>query len=374
MVGTATTWGVPAAADSRPARDAPVVERMRAAGAILIGRTNLPEMGLRISTDNPLRGRTTNPWDPTVCAGGSSGGEASALAVGMTPLGLGNDIGGSVRNPAFCTGVCALKPTHGRIPMAGSIPPVDPTLSAQLMATEGPMARQVSDLRLGLEVLSGRHVRDPRSVDVPIEGPPAPRTAALAIGLDMPPAFVAAVHAAGRALEAAGYIVQEVMPPDVEATNTGWIALMQAGLLAELPALRVLMSPAALSLVDRLLAMDGLPVATAFGERHRLQREWSAFFAQHSVVVGPTWCDVQFPHDADLDPDIPDVGLARLRFITPGNLLGIPATAVPAGLGQGGLPLGVQVYADLWRDDLSLAAAQVIEDALGTLTPIDPRT
>ena len=179
VVGTATTCGVPAFVEAFPARDAPVVERMKAAGGIALARTNMPEMGLRISTDNPLRGRTNNPWHPEVCAGGSSGGEGAALAAGMTPLGLGNDIGGSLRNPAFCNGVCALKPTTGRIPGAGSIPPLDPSVASQLLAATGPMARHVADLRLGLEVLNGRHLRDPRSVDVAIDGAPAPRTVAL---------------------------------------------------------------------------------------------------------------------------------------------------------------------------------------------------
>jgi amidase len=147
--GSATTQGVPALAEAMPPRDAPVVERMKAAGAIPIARTNLPEFGLRISTSNPLRGRTLNPWDPTRVAGGSSGGEASSLATGMSPIGLGNDIGGSLRNPAYCCGVIGLKPTTGRIPHASSLPPEDPGLAEQLMGVEGPMARHVKDVRLG---------------------------------------------------------------------------------------------------------------------------------------------------------------------------------------------------------------------------------
>ena len=110
--------------------DAPIVARMKAAGAIPVARTNLPEFGLRISTDNPLRGRTNNPWHPERTAGGSSGGEGAALATGMSPFGLGNDIGGSVRNPAFCCGITSLKPTPGRLPMASSIPPLDPMIAS----------------------------------------------------------------------------------------------------------------------------------------------------------------------------------------------------------------------------------------------------
>jgi amidase len=117
-----------------------------------------------------------------------------------------------------------------------------------------------------------------------------------------------------------------------------------------------------------------MPAAAAFVERHRMQREWSEFFTRYSVIVGPVWTASLFPHDADLDPKTGwQTTHARLRFITPGNLLGIPSTVVPTGIAADGHPQGVQVYADLWRDDVSLAAAEVIEAALGSLTPVDPR-
>jgi amidase len=373
-VGSATTQGVPAMANAMPPSDAPVVRRMKEAGGIPLARTNLPEMALRVATDNPLRGRTNNPWSPIVCAGGSSGGEGSALASGMTPIGLGNDIGGSLRNPSFCNGTAAIKPTHGRVPEASSIPPLDPMFAGQLMATDGPMARSVRDLRLGMEVLNGRDVRDPRSVDVALDGPPPlVRVAALVTDLEMPTTFVDAIRRAGEALEHHGWKVVEATPPSIDTINEIWIAVMQLGLADLLPQLRQIMTAPAIGLIDQLLEIDAPAPAEALVERHRLQREWSAFFDDHPVVVGPTWCDVQFEHDADIAPDAADVTLRRLAFITPGNLLGIPGVSVPAGV-DGGLPLGVQVYADLWRDDLALAAAQVIEDALGTITPIDPIT
>ena len=190
----------------------------------------------------------------------------------------------------------------------------------------------------------------------------------------MPPAFREAVRTAGRALDAAGYEVVEKTPPDIDLITTVWEALMHLGLSDDLPILRQLMTPAAVRLLEEIISRPVLPVGAAFVERRRIQREWSAFFADYSVVVGPTWCDAQFPHDADIDPETgTDTTVRRLPFVIPGNVLGIPSTAVPAGLGDAGLPLGVQVYADLWRDDLTLAAAQVVEDALGSLTPIDPR-
>ena len=151
LAGTPTTDGVPHLADAIAPVDAPTVERLRAAGAIPIGRTNLPDFGLRVHTDSSLHGLTRNPWNPHVTAGGSSGGEASAIASGMSPIGLGNDIGGSLRNPAHCCGIASLKPTtawsHGSAHPAGGR-----ALSSQLMAVEGPMARRVADVRAGFEM------------------------------------------------------------------------------------------------------------------------------------------------------------------------------------------------------------------------------
>ena len=149
---------------------------------------------------------------------------------------------------------------------------------------------------------------------------------------------------------------------------------MHLGVIGDLPILSQLLTPEAARLLTQTVSSPPMPAAAAFVERHRLQREWSAFFLKHSVLVGPTWCDAQFAHGADLDAASgADTTLRRLRFILPGNVLGIPATAVAAGLSDAGLPLGVQIYADLWRDDLTLTAAQIIEGALGTLTCTIPR-
>jgi amidase len=376
-VGSPTTQGVPALANALPPLDAPIVARMKAAGAIPLARTNLPEFGLRISTDNPLRGRTNNPWHPDRTAGGSSGGEGAALATGMSPFGLGNDIGGSVRNPAFCCGISSLKPTPGRLPMASSIPPLDPMIASQLMSTDGPMARRVEDLRTGMRVMGGRDVRDPRSVDVPFDGPSNDvQVAALVTsvpGVTLPSSLADAVRRAGRALEDAGWKVIETSPPDLELVTEVWMGVLAFGIASMQPMLAPVMSEGAMNLIQQLLDQPMQAPEALLVERHRLIREWSAFFVDHPVVIGPTWTDVQFEHDADFDPDVGmGVTVDRLRFITPGNLLGIPSCAVPTGV-QDGLPVGVQIYADLWRDDLCLDVGQIIENALGIITPIDPR-
>ena len=164
LAGTPTTQGVPALAEAIAPVDAPPVERLRAAGAIAFGRTNLPDFALRVHTDSALHGLTRNPWNPQRTPGGSSGGEAAALATVMSPLGLGTDLGGSLRNPAHCCGVASIKPSTGAVPAASVIPPQDQTISYQLMSVNGVMARRIADLRAGFIAIAGQHPRDPLSV------------------------------------------------------------------------------------------------------------------------------------------------------------------------------------------------------------------
>jgi amidase len=381
VAGSATTQGVPAMAEAVPPVDAVVVERMKAAGAIALARTNLPEMGLRISTNNPLRGLTRNPWHPELTAGGSSGGEAAALATGMTPIGLGNDLGGSLRNPAYCCGVTSLKPTSpGRIPLTSSLPPLDPPIGIQLMATDGPMARRVADLRVGLQVLAGWHPRDPRSVTAPLEAPDAPRRAALVTqieGAQLDPAVVAAVRKAGDALRDAGYEVTEAQPPELARVHEIWARVLSPDVALMLGELTPIMSEGALGILHGLLERyppDEVPAAFVFAERARLGRAWSEFLAELPVIVSPVWSGPPFAHDADLDAEAGrDLTLDLLRPITAGNLLGIPSVAVPVGV-EGGLPRGVQVYAERWCEQRCLDAAEAIERELGCVTPIDPVT
>ena len=379
-LGSATTHGIARLEKSMPSLDAPVVARMKAAGAIPIGRTNLPEFGLRLSTDNPLRGRTLNPWNPNLTAGGSSGGDAAALATGMTPFGLGNDLCGSLRNPAYCCGVAALKPTSGRIPRAGSIAPQDFGIATQAMAVEGPMARSVADLRLGLSVLAGRDIRDPRSVGAPLQGPaPAVRRAALATrfpGVELPPVTLAAIERAGRILSGAGWNIEYAEPPELDLVTEIWGKLLSTDYLVTMPAIETMVSKPVYEYIMRVCRFFD-PGRMANGEIHatrsRLIRLWSAFFAQYPVVIGPTWTKLPWPADADLDPE---TGLSlvidTVKFITPGNALGLPSVALPMGVADR-LPTGIQIYADLWREDLCLAAAEIIEREVARPTPIDPR-
>ncbi|MCS5569504.1 MAG: amidase [Pseudomonadales bacterium] len=376
---SATTRGVPALADSMPSLDAPVVARMKAAGAIPLGRTNLPELGMRITTDNPLHGRTLNPWNADRTPGGSSGGEASALASGMSPLGLGNDIGGSVRNPAFCCGVASLKPSAGRIPHASSIPPEDSGLAAQLLLTEGPIARHVKDLRLAYETLSGRDSRDPQSTDAPLYGPDVKKRAAIVTdipGVELPESTRDALLQAATALKEMGWETVEIQPPELAHVHEVWMHHLSADFKPLLGDMSAVMTDAPLEFLRLLCERndpDAVGLANIHAERNRLSRLWSEFFTANPIMVGPTWTGPQFEHDADINGVVGlELAIDLLRFISPANVLGLPSAAIPIGVTDG-LPTGVQVYADRWRDDLALSGAEAIEAVVGQICPIDPR-
>lgn len=382
-LGSATTLGVTAMAEMMPTRDAIVVQRMKAAGAIPISRTNLPEFALRISTTNPLHGRTMNPWHAERVAGGSSGGEASSIASGMSPIGLGNDIGGSLRNPAYCCGITSLKPTTGRIPTDSSLAPEDGGLSAQMMGVEGPMARHVADVKLGYEILSGRHYRDPVSVDAPLYGDLLTSKSVAIVtaipGVTLPEATVSAINRAAETLVSSGYELQEICPPELPLINELWGQLLSKDIAAFLPQVDGVLSDDAMGMLEDFVDIyqpDNPANQAAMGllhtERSRLRRLWSEFFLKYPAIVGPVWTQLPFFHDDDVVPGRgATLTIDCLRFITPGNLLSIPAAVVPTGIIDG-LPASVQIYADMWREDICLEVAGMIEQQAGQICPIDP--
>jgi amidase len=378
-LGTATTHGMRGRAHAMPHLDAPIVARMKAAGAILLARTNLSEMGLRLCTDNLLTGRTCNPRDHHLTAGGSSGGDAVAVATGMTPISLGCDMGGSLRVPAHCCGIATLKPTTGRIPHASSLAPEDFGMAGQSMFAPGPMARSVADLRLCLSIVAGRDTRDPRSADVPLVGP-APEERRLALvtdipGADLPADTLKAVQRAGELLANAGWEVDEVTPPEVLRVGELWHKLIATELSVTMPIAEPVVSTALFEHVMRLCRaahLDGVLHHRLFQERSRLIREWSGFLAEYPVAIGPNLTCPPWPVDADLNPETGLDLIARAtRFILPASALGLPVVALPMAV-TNGAPTGIQIYADLWREDLCLQAAEIIEQAVGPIAPIEP--
>ena len=382
VAGLPTTHGLVALKDAIAPVDAPVVERMKAAGAIPLARTNLPDMGLRIHTDNALHGLTRTPWEPDHTAGGSSGGEGSALASGMSPIGLGNDLGGSLRNPATCNGIASIKPTTGRVPTADTYPAPDGSITLQLLAVQGPMARTVEDVQIGLTALAGAHHRDPHSVPVPLL-PPTPGTRRVAVCAEPPggatdPRVAQLTRAAGQALEAAGCVVEEVTPPRYDEVIDTWRTLVISDITLALPLLEPIVSPQAAAFLHMASETEPPPSFEAIGAawmtRAALMRDWDAFYAEWDVVITPTWAQLPFAHGADAADA--DSAVATLvdgaRTVMPANVLAFPSAAVPVGMVDG-LPVGVLVNGPRWSELLCLEVAELIEAAgLAPTTPIDP--
>lgn len=381
VAGLPTTDGVSAFAGNVAPVDAPVVERLRAAGALVLGRTNVPDFALRVHTDSSLHGLTRNPWSPDVTAGGSSGGEASALASGMSPLGIGNDIGGSLRNPAHACGIASIKPSTGRVPDARSVEPLDGTLTAQLMNVNGVMARCVADVRLGLSVVAGQHRRDPGSLPIDLEPPRLPGPVRVALlpeppGGDTDAGVAGVVRATGDVLQAAGYEVEEVVPPRYEEAIDTWNRWLMADVAVLRPMIEPIMGADGLRFLD--LVEPLYPESTAadlvmtFVLRRTIAREWAEFLHQHPLVVSPVWTQPAFPHGFDIASAEQAAATMRLfRSVLHANLLGLPAAVVPGGTASG-MPVGVQVIGDRFQEMLCLEAAEAVERQVGVLTPVDP--
>lgn len=382
LVGTATTHGLRALTGAYPTRDAPTVERMRAAGAIPIGRTNCPNFAVRWHTESELWGATVNPWDRARTPGASSGGEAAALATGMSPLGLGSDGLGSLGWPAQCCGVSALKPTLGRIPHASTIEPVDTPIGTQLTVVQGPMARRVADLRAALEVLAGPTWRDPWSVPAPLRGrgPAEPVRVAIVVdpaGGGVHPQVAAGVQKAAAALNDAGYLVEEAEPPSIELAAKILLDMLNT---PEVRAGWQQMAPLMPADTGRFMtafyevAGDPGPVETlqSFVVRQSLLRMWGEFQEAFPVVVAPVFAGIPFEADTDLADGQVEATIHGMRMALAVNALGLPAVALPVGVGEG-LPQVVQVIGARYREDVCLDVAAAIEERVGILTPIDPR-
>ncbi len=364
--------------------DSPVVANLRRAGAILFGRTNTPALSMRWFTENALHGRTLNPWSAGHTPGGSSGGAAAAVAAGIGPIAHGNDLGGSVRYPAYACGVAGIRPSAGRVPAFNPSATAERPISAQMMSAQGPLARSVRDLRLALAVMAEGDARDPWWVPAPLEGKPPPRPIRAAVCVDpagsgVHPAVAEAVRRAGRILEAAGYAVEEADPPDYPGTAEDWEAFSRTeGKLFLADAFARLGDEGARTtfafMMERARDLDHAGWAAIAARRTARQREWAAFLAERPILLMPVSSEPPFPQGLDVagSQGFESVFRAQLPlFASP--LLGIPGVSVPTGLTEAGLPMGVQVMAARWREDLALDAAEVIEAACPMPTPIDPR-
>jgi amidase len=374
-----STWGTKMFEHHVATADAPTVARLRAAGAIVIAKTNTPELTMDYDCDNPLFGPTNNPWDFSRVPGGSSGGEAAALAAGMSPLGLGSDYGGSIRVPAHFCGVAGLKPSWGTIPASGHMSPgpaAPPPIAH--MATIGPMARFVDDLTLAYNIVRGTHPSAPYAVPT-FEARPETvdikklRCAVFSAACDVPvdADIRAAVERAAKALQKIGVPVDEVKPPIDDGPAIWWEYAMADGnkLLIELFGSYVE------TLRDRIKQM----LATPSGEksaaeffRIALRRDaWRAelaeFMEKYPIIIGPPFCSSAFKHGAlEVDVDGTSQSLYRANWpVLWANCAGLPGVVVPAGLDRHKLPVGVQVNGRAFGEEAVLAVARAIEHELG---------
>lgn len=382
VAGTPTTAGLNALGGAYPTEDAPAVARLRAAGAIPIGRTNCPNLAVRWHTDSELWGATVNPWDSSRTPGASSGGEAAALATGMSPIGLGNDGLGSLRWPAQCCGVTALKPTLGRIPHAGMIEPVVVPLGAQLTIVEGPMARRVADLRAALEIMAGPDWRDPWSVAAPLRGPEAVTPIRVSLVTDPCGGGTASqvrdgLARAVAALTDAGYVVEEIEPPAIQVAAKTLLDMLntpeiRAGWAAMAPMLPADTQRFFTAFYDVAGASDPVTTMQSFMTRQSLLRAWGEFQESHPLILAPVFSDVPFEAGTDLDEGRVAETIRGMCMAFVANALGLPAVALPVGVADG-LPQVVQLIGGRFREDLCLDAGAAIEERLGIITPIDPR-
>lgn len=378
----ATANGVVAFKDLIARSDSPQVANWKRAGAVIVGRTNTPAFSLRWDTDNELRGRTLNPWARERTPGGSSGGTASAVAAGITPLGHGNDLGGSVRYPAYCCGIAGIRPTLGRVPAYNQTTPDERPIGHQLMSVQGPLARRIADVRLGLAAMAPRDPRDVWWAPAPLQGPPLARPIRVALTVDparqgVHPHVAAAVRAAGAALANAGYAVEEIDPPAVDAVAACWAAIVINEMRHHtLPLIRKHGGAALNRCVDLIfettpdVGLDAYILALA--ERTKHLRDWLLFLDRYPLVVGPVSTEPPFAIGFDTTDAARTVEVMRAqRLLVAMNLLGLPAVSVPTGV-TAGVPLGVQVIASRYREDLCLDAAEVIEAQLPLPVPIAP--
>lgn len=383
QIGQATSNGVVAFRDVIAAEDSPVVANFKRAGAVILGRTNTPAFSSAWSTENDLFGRTLNPWSQGHTPGGSSGGASASVAAGITPIAHGNDFAGSVRYPAYCTGLVGLRPSFGRIPAFLPTAKVERALSGQLMSVQGPLARRVRDIRLALLAMAQEDPRDPWWVPAPLQGSPVPRPIRVALapdpaGTGVHPTVAEAVRRAGAILAAAGYAVEEVNPPEFAAVAKEWANITrEEASHYTTPAIEqygdARLRKTHAWMTGNAGAPDALAYMQALARRTTWIRQWNLFLRDHPLLLIPT----SFAPPFELDREIESIDSARYvrdiqmpSFVIP--VLGLPAVSVPTGIADG-LPTGVQIVAPRFREDLILDAAEIIEAHCPMPTPIDPR-
>lgn len=382
QAGYATTNGVKLQRDLIAKSSSPVVDNLRKAGAIIVGRTNTPAFSYRWFTTNLLHGDTTNPRDPSITPGGSSGGAAAAVTAGIGHIAHGTDIAGSVRYPAYACGVHGLRPSLGRIPAYNASLP-ERSIGGQITAVSGPLARTVGDLRLALAAMSWPDPRDPWWMPAPLEGPPLPKRAVVCVspgGLEAVPEVKRAVLDAGERLKRAGWSVEEIadVPTFAEAAELQVKMWLADGYDAMREAAEREGDPGALAVLrgheKTARSLDLASFSKVLVRRATITREWQVFLDKNPVVVMPVCGELPFPVAQDLkgDASFAAVWHAQMPQIAL-PFIGMPGLTVSTGM-IGRVPVGVQIVAARFREDMCLLAGEAIEAGGAPPSPIDPFT
>lgn len=379
QTGHATTNGVEAYKDMIAPGDAPVVTNLKQAGAIVIGRTNTPEFSFRATTDNPLHGRTLNPWDPDLSPGGSSGGASSAVMAGMGAIGHGNDIGGSLRFPAYCCGAVSIKPGQGRVPAYNPSLPGERGLLAQLMSVQGPICRSAADLRPAMQAMAMHSAQDPWQVPMHYSGPTLAKTVAFTktmFEFELHPEMEAALDHAAEALRAAGYDVVEAEPPELHTVAEEAASCLFGETIEMLGGEIQRCGSDTIQAIFREYEKQFTPhrggdLLRAMAARTTHIRAWTQFLAEYPLILTPFMPTPPFTWDRDTEgaEGVREVLGAAIYSVSM-NYLGLPAGNVPAGrLAASGQPLNVQIVGQKWREDWIIDAMEVVEHATGTMAP-----
>jgi amidase len=378
--GFATTNGLKLQRDAIARSNSPVVDNLRKAGAVILGRTNCPAFSYRWFTTNLIHGDTKNPRDPGITRGGSSGGAGAAVAAGIGHIAHGTDIAGSIRYPAYACGVHGLRPTMGRIAAFNAALPERP-IGPQISAVSGPLARTIGDIRIALAAMSRKDFRDPWWVPAPLEGPVVPKRVAMCLnpdGLDPVAEVRAAVADAGKRLQRAGWVVEEIAnpPPLREAADLQTKLWLGDGYEVQLEMAEREGDPGALACLrgnrEKVFPFDGAALSKALTRRATLTREWLQFFESYAVLLMPVSGELPFPDQLDRKDaaSFARVWHAQLSQIAI-PFMGLPGLTVSTGL-VGRVPVGVQLVASRYREDLCLAAGEAIEAGGTPSAAIDP--
>ncbi len=373
--GMISTSGTKGRKSFVPAQDATIVTRLRAAGAIILGKTNLPELALAFESDNLVYGRTMNPYDFSRTPGGSSGGEAAIIAAGGSPLGIGNDMAGSIRLPAHFCGIAGIKPTAGRVPLTGHFPP--PFGYAIPLWQAGPMARFVEDLILTLPIISGVDWRDPAIVPMPLGNPDVVEVNNLHVAFYtdngiMPPTAetVKVVRETARMLSDAGMLVTEDVPAGIEQSFELWNAIAGAEGGDDIEEILKSAGTTETHPLTKAMIEDCRAKTVSSAGFGKLMTQWDmfrskmlSFMENYDVIICPVCAYPAIHHGTWLEK------FPAFSYTMTYNLTGWPAAVVRAGTSPEGLPIGVQIVARPWREDVALSVAQHIENVLGGWQP-----